>query len=689
MDIRWKKFSHSMVTKTIVFVIAIFCFTNILTMIIDISKSTEGNFDIAIEESYYRGNDYINDSGDIVHSLRSIITEYKNEEHILAGGTLQEDELRRMEDELYSEFEGNSKKYNPNLSNAENYQIFKETNAAKISQKREELIQEDLRRYQENLRRLGEYQGLIYYASDGTTEVTNSSNKTKEFFQTYPAYFIFDSYKEQVYPEEVKESTRYSWLTSYKREIGPKDVIYVAFTDDFIYPRLEKWQQNKALVTNNINQLAGFILGLAAAFIYLVMVIGRKPEEDGITFSLVDRIYNDFKLVLCLALIALWVGFMSVVYRFDPVQLTFPVTFIIAALGLLLVLSLVKHLKNGTFLKHSLTYTIFAKFFGFFKDVYDSGSVAVKIIVIVVGYPLLVAGTFFIFPITIGAAAWLALKKVKEFKNIKEGVQRVKNGDLQHFISVTGRGEFASLAADINNITDGINKAVANELKSERMKTELITNVSHDIRTPLTSIITYLDLLKNEPDPAKSAEYLEVLEQKAERLKILTDDLFEATKASSGNMPVNFEKLDPVSLITQGLGELDDRISERKLEFRFNHPKDKVWVRADGKLLWRAIENLLSNIFKYAQEGSRVYIDILEQGAEVIITFKNISAYELNISAAELMERFKRGDESRSSQGSGLGLSIAKSLIEIQKGSFNIEIDGDLFKAIIQMTKVE
>jgi len=355
---------------------------------------------------------------------------------------------------------------------------------------------------------------------------------------------------------------------------------------------------------------------------------------------------------------------------------------------ILLVLSLVKHLKKGTFIKHTLTYTVFYNLFKFIRDIYDSGSLGVKVVLTVIGYPVIAGLTFFMFPITIGAAVWLALKKAKEFNTLKEGVRKVKEGEVHHCINLPGNGELARLASDINSITGGLNKAVENELKSERLKTELITNVSHDIRTPLTSIITYTDLIKNENDPVKIKEYVDIIDQKSQRLKILTDDLFEAAKASSGNIPVNFEKIDIVSLVTQGLGELNDKIQERKLEFRINHPKDKVYIKADGKLLWRAVENLLSNIFKYALEGSRVYMDIIDHpGYGVSLIIKNISAYELNISSDELMERFKRGDESRSSQGSGLGLSIAKSLIEIQKGSFNIEIDGDLFKVVIQMPK--
>ncbi|NLO89060.1 MAG: HAMP domain-containing histidine kinase, partial [Clostridia bacterium] len=359
------------------------------------------------------------------------------------------------------------------------------------------------------------------------------------------------------------------------------------------------------------------------------------------------------------------------------------------SMGLLLFLSLVKHYKNGTLLKHTLLYRIITAIYSAVSKVYASGSVGVKIMLIVIGYPILVALTFYIFPVTIGIAAWLAFKQVKLFNTIKEGVERIKNGDIQHVIPVSGSGELAALAADINSIAEGLKKAVDNELRSERLKTELITNVSHDIRTPLTSIITYVDLLKKEENPLKAKEYIETLDQKSKRLKNLIDDLFEAAKASSGNIPVNIEKIDVVSLITQGLGEVNDKIEATGLDFRLRYPQEKVYVAADGRLLWRSVENLLSNIFKYALKGSRVYIDIEDLGNEVLLTFKNISANELNISADELMERFKRGDESRSSEGSGLGLSIAKSLIDLQKGKFNIQIDGDLFKAMIAMPKYQ
>ncbi|KJS84221.1 MAG: histidine kinase, partial [Peptococcaceae bacterium BICA1-8] len=481
----------------------------------------------------------------------------------------------------------------------------------------------------------------------------------------------------------------YYWLPNIDVLTQKNNTLYIAFTDEYLNPRIEEWRNNKNLLTYSLYQILGFAAGLILAFIYLIVIIGRKSFTDkDVHLNFVDKLYNDFNIAMCISLIFLWVVSMNfILFQNEIFQAVFPITFLIGTFGLILVLSLVKHIKNGTLIKHSLIYTIFRKFFNFIGEIYDSGSIGMKVALIVIGYPAIVAVTFFIFPITIGAAVWLAFKKVKEYKAIKEGVEKVKEGDLHHKINVTGKGEFAKLADDINSITDGLNKAVANELKSGRLKTELITNVSHDIRTPLTSIITYVDLLKNEKDQTKTEGYINIIDQKAQRLKILTDDLFEASKAQSGNIPVNYEIIEVIALITQGLGELDDKVQEAKLEFRINYPKEKVYIKADGKLLWRAIENLLSNIFKYALKGSRVYINIEDLGTEVKLIIKNISAYELNISPDDLMERFTRGDESRSSQGSGLGLCIAKSLIEIQKGSFNIEIDGDLFKVIIQMPK--
>jgi signal transduction histidine kinase len=232
-------------------------------------------------------------------------------------------------------------------------------------------------------------------------------------------------------------------------------------------------------------------------------------------------------------------------------------------------------------------------------------------------------------------------------------------------------------------------------MKNQRMKAELISNVSHDLKTPLTSMVTYIDLLKTEGLTSEGApEYLDILDQKTNRLRQLTEDLFEAAKASSGAIPVKKEKVDMLSLINQGLGEMNQGILESGLEIIIKAELEKYYVCADGQLLWRVVENLLGNVLKYAQENTRVYINITEQGAHdkpsmVVLEIKNISRQALNIEADELMERFKRGDESRATEGSGLGLAIAKDLVKLQGGWLDIKIDGYLFKATVMLEKSE
>jgi hypothetical protein len=285
-------------------------------------------------------------------------------------------------------------------------------------------------------------------------------------------------------------------------------------------------------------------------------------------------------------------------------------------------------------------------------------------------------------------AVFLMRLYARDLHLVERGAKAAGNGDYSTPIAVTG-GELGSIAASINNISDGINTAVAQRMKSERLKTELITNVSHDIRTPLTSLITYTELLKSEGlDHEKAPEYREILIQKTARLKTLTDDLFEASKAASGNIEVQMESLDMVDFIRQVLGELNRRVEASGLDFRLNLP-EHAQVCADGKLMWRVMENLLSNVFKYALPGSRVYLDAVQEGPLVQIVLKNNSATELNVDPAELTERFKRGDDSRTDGGTGLGLSIVQSFVSAQGGKFTIAIDGDLFKATVCLPSVE
>jgi len=667
--------------------ITVLFFSGIVKSISVVAVKVDDDFGIVFEEDYFLSQSYIQKVDTVVSSLTQLVDEYKNEEHILKGGTISKEDIRNIEDDLYPEFVERSKRYDPSLSHEKNLQTFQEEYAEEISHAKNKLIVQDMEKFHLLIQNLEQNNELLYYGGDGVNEYKNSS-KTADL-RNYPSFLLFDGYKSTVIPEQVKKNEHFQWITSSIDQLNPKNTkVYVAFPREVLNLKIYEWEENKAIATKEFYIFIGCLIGFIVSFTYLVLVIGRESfENNKLHFNKLDQLFNDVKLVLFVGLTISWIALMDdlTIEIMNKMTVLFTIPFSI--LGLLLILSIVKHIKNRTFIKHTVIYLLISKLCTFIRNVYNSGSTGVKTVLIVIGYPIVVALTFFIFPITLGFAAWFAYKRIKKFNAIKEGVERIKEGDIQHRIAVDGKGDFASLSDDINSITDGLKKAVDSELKNERLKTELITNVSHDIRTPLTSIITYVDLLKKEKDPSKIEEYVEVLDQKSKRLKVLTDDLFEAAKATSGTIPVNLERIDILSLLTQGLGEVNAKIEALDLTFKINHPDERLYISADGKLLWRSVENLLSNIFKYALRGSRVYIDIEDKGNEILLIFKNISAYELNISADELMERFKRGDESRNSQGSGLGLSIAKSLIDIQKGQFIIQVDGDLFKAMICMPK--
>jgi len=296
-------------------------------------------------------------------------------------------------------------------------------------------------------------------------------------------------------------------------------------------------------------------------------------------------------------------------------------------------------------------------------------------------------GTFLAIVYTGFLFSYLA-KALDKVKALNEASIQLSKGNFD-IVLPEDMGILSPFARNLNNIKEGFKLAVEKEIKSQNMKTELISNVSHDLKTPLTSIITYIDLLKKDDiDEKTRKEYIDILDKKSKRLKVLIEDLFEASKASSGNIELHMEELDVIALLRQTLGELEEKINESTLQMRLNLPENKVMCLLDGRRTYRVFDNIIGNILKYSMPNSRVYIDAIEKNKEISFIFKNISAYEMNFDPSEITERFTRGDKSRNTEGSGLGLAIAKSLVELQNGNLDISIDGDLFKLTVTFPKI-
>lgn len=278
------------------------------------------------------------------------------------------------------------------------------------------------------------------------------------------------------------------------------------------------------------------------------------------------------------------------------------------------------------------------------------------------------------------------IKSTGYFNRIIENTNQLARGTFESNLPIVGKSELATLACNINTIKHGVKTSRREQAKSERLKTELITNVSHDLRTPLTSIITYTELLKN-PDLSgvERGAYIEIIDRKSKRLKVLIDDLFEASKMASGNIELDKKKVDMVQLLQQAFAEHNEKINESTLQFRVTNPDAPVYAFVDGQKMWRVFDNLIGNILKYSLENTRVYISIKREEDKAVIIFKNVTKYELSEEIDELFERFKRGDTSRHTEGSGLGLAIARSIVDLHDGDMDIEVDGDLFKVTVTL----
>ncbi len=463
------------------------------------------------------------------------------------------------------------------------------------------------------------------------------------------------------------------------------------------------------------------VVGLLAAVIFLCIQTGRRPGKEKLQGTFVEKI--PFEILLGVGVLAFF-GFVGCIVLLADMRishLTIQQFYLAvslcgagaAACGLFLVellLTFILRLKLHCFIRSTLSFYILRFCWRMLcwlgrktKGLWMIAVKGFRSIGMVPRAAALVLGVFFVelvlfiwlvnayyavIPIffllffnlfLLLALLWLA----GQMNILKKSGKAMADGDLEHQIDTHYMyWDFKEHGENLNAIAGGMTKAVEKQMKSERLKTELITNVSHDIKTPLTSIVNYVDLLQKPHSEAEQVQYLEVLDRQAKRLKRLTENLVEASKASTGNMPVTLEETNVRELLNQAIEEYRQRLEAGKLEVILDLPED-LTVMADGKLLWRVLDNLLNNVIKYAMAGTRVYVSGRRDGTQAVLAVKNISREPLNMDAEELMERFVRGDSSRHTEGSGLGLNIARSLVTLQKGRFELTVDGDFFKAEI------
>lgn len=451
----------------------------------------------------------------------------------------------------------------------------------------------------------------------------------------------------------------------------------------------------------------------AFVFVFLLSAAGHHGGNGEVRPSFIDKIPFDLYTALTVFAGIFLIAAMAAVSYSNTAML---VVVLIAALGviaalisLLWCMSLAVRIKLGTTIKSCIIYRVGAWCWRLIKKVFYTFKDGLKAIPMFPRAVLVIAAILFVEFLWIAIAGaspgkqlfgWFIERAVLvlavlyvllSMKQLLEAGKRIAKGELDCKVDTSKlRGPFKEHGEDLNSITDGMNRAVGERMKSERFRTELITNVSHDIKTPLTSIINYVDLLeKEQPENEKMREYLEVLDRQSAKLKKLIDDLLEASKASSGSLSVNLTECELGILLGQMAGEYSEKLSAAGLELILTKPEESVKIMADGRHMWRIFDNLLNNICKYAQRGTRVYLDLTADALKAAVTFRNISATRLNISGDELTERFVRGDSSRNTEGSGLGLSIAQSLAQLQNGALDITVDGDLFKVVLRFDRIK
>ncbi|MCR1897905.1 HAMP domain-containing histidine kinase [Irregularibacter muris] len=540
----------------------------------------------------------------------------------------------------------------------------------------------------ENPEGIPEEVDYYYYITDGKEKgkeitYTNAPEQNRNFFEKHENAF----YALEKGEWSVGKGTSPQNNTRYYYPIDVQSTLYIAFPDEFMNEGQRAWQnERETLMPLGIGIIFCFALALLL-IIYLFVVTGRKPQDKELYLTRVDHIYSDILIAALIPVSFIWLVLMDHIqyYNYMYQGLNAQQIYLMIAVGALtaavstiygvVLLSLGRKIKAKKLIKNSFLYQLGYGVYDFTRSFFDgrkfekyplTKSLFYRQVVFIVTSAALV---FFTFLFVLAAYPLAIFPPILEIAIIYWYIK----GNNKTF-------------EDINK---GFNESLEEQMKSERMKINLVTNVSHDLKTPLTSIISYVDLLSKEEDLSQSArDYVKILSEKSNRLKQIVADLFDLAKSTSGDIHLDLETLDMKKLIEQTLGDMEDEIEKSGLQIKTKLPDKAVNVVSDGKKLYRVFQNVLDNALKYSHKGTRVYVELEEIAGKAIATIKNTAGYEMDFTPEEILQRFNRGDKSRSTEGSGLGLSIAESFTNVSGGNFDVQIDGDLFKVILSYSLV-
>ena len=686
------------------------------------------------------GLKFISDMHRVAEVLYQANVFYQSEEHIKSGETATSDRITALQQSYLQDFNNMASStysdYSWQLQEAsaagdeeraraleqerdERIAYYEQVYQTQKAGAKQEIIDNDLLEYENVRKAADEIQGYCYTVFDLNGNYVSGKKLSREDYEKLPFYLT---------GRRVSDQDQRYWSSVVNLDMPDNQVLYIGL-EQSEYDRLQAAYRDAVEAGKGglIQIVVGFGI-LLFSLNWVLMTAGRKKDTGKeIHLTILDRPYLDILFLFCTICVIFLMVFTALILRdntgiadfenyqistiSDVALMTMGVASFwgIYLLGLWLLSSVVKRIRRGEASHHTLIYRIFRlikrllrrlfrgvrNFFRVMGHRHPLGRYAIVfgginlVLAVLVSFFSGSVNAFFVLVVFGGGAtaleAYAVKKRAVALESLRQDIDVIKDGQLNHKARSTGVEDIDQIALRVNNLSDGLKNAVEQQVKSERMKVELITNVSHDLKTPLTSMVNYLDLLKNEQlTPEYANDYVKVIDQKLNRLRLMVQDLFDIAKVQSGNMEMHLERIDLNDLIEQSLAENEDRMRQNNLTFRVNMPKEHIFIKADGRKLWRVFDNLIGNAVKYSLDNTRVYIDVAK-GNCATVSIKNVANYEMDFDATEIVERFSRADKARSTEGSGLGLSIAKSFLRAQGGTLAVAVDGDLFKVNVTM----